>query len=176
VRLFAELGVRYLILTNAAGGLNRTFRPPTLMLIADHINLMWRNPLIGPVVSGEHRWPDLNTAYDPELCDLARDVARDRGIRLDEGVYAAVLGPSYETPAEVRMLGRLGADAVGMSTVPEALAARARGVRVLGISSITNVASGLSATVLAHRDVVAAGERIAGELDSVIRGIVRQLA
>jgi purine-nucleoside phosphorylase len=175
MRLFAELGVKYVIVTNAAGGLNRAFRPPTLMLVADHINLMWRNPLLGPVAPGEHRWPDLHNLYDPELKTLARDVARDRGIRLEEGVYAAVLGPSYETPAEVRMLARIGADAVGMSTVPEAVTARARGLRVLGISSITNVAAGLSPQRLSHHEVLAAGQRLGGDLEQLIRGILRRL-
>lgn len=176
VRLFAELGARYLIVTNAAGGLNRTFRPPVLMLIADHINLMWRNPLVGPVAGGEHRWPDLYQMYDPELREMARAVAKESGIRLEEGVYAAVLGPSYETPAEVRMLARIGADAVGMSTVPETITARARGVRVLGVSSITNVAAGLSGQALSHAEVLNAGRQSAADLERLIRGLLRRLA
>jgi purine-nucleoside phosphorylase len=175
VRLFAALGVKTLIVTNAAGGLNRDFEPPTLMLIADHLNLMWRNPLIGPVADGEHRWPDLHGLYDPKLRTLARKVAQENGIRVEEGVYAAVLGPSYETPAEVRMLAFMGADAVGMSTVPEAITARARGVRVLGISSITNVAAGLSAAELSHEEVLEAGRAIAADLEKVARGVVRLL-
>ncbi len=174
-RLFAELGVKYLVLTNAAGGVNRGFRPPTLMLIADHINLMWRNPLVGQLVRGEHRWPDLNDCWDPELRALAREVAREQGLRLEEGVYAAVLGPSFETPAEVRMLRHFRADAVGMSTVPEAIAARARGLCVLGVSSITNMAAGLSPQPLTHAEVLKAGSSLAGDLEQLIRGVLRRL-
>ncbi|HVH09660.1 MAG TPA: purine-nucleoside phosphorylase [Gemmatimonadales bacterium] len=175
VRVFARLGVRTLIVTNAAGGIRRTFRPPTLMLIADHINLMFRNPLVGPVVDGEQRFPDMSDPYDPALRSLARDVARAAGIPLEEGVYAALLGPSFETPAEIRMLERLGADAVGMSTVPEVIAARASGLRCLGVSSITNVAAGLSAQALSHVEVLEAGGRVAGTLDRLIRGVLPRI-
>ena len=113
VRVFAELGSEIFIVTNAAGGIRSDLRPPTLMLIADQVNLMWRNPLVGPVEQGEERFPDMAQPYDAELRVLARDVARQRGVRLEEGVYAGVLGPSYETPAEIRMLERVGVDAVG---------------------------------------------------------------
>src|SRR6059036_217340 len=155
-RVFAALGVRTLIVTNAAGGIRHTFRPPALMLIADHINLMFRNPLVGQVAEGEERFPDMSDPYDPELREVARDVARSQRVALEEGVYAALLGPSYETPAEVRMLARLGADAVGMSTVPEVITARALGMRCLGFSIVTNPASGLSAQPLFHQEVLAA--------------------
>ena len=175
VRVFARLGVQTLLVTNAAGGLRPTFRPPTLMLIADHINLMFRNPLVGPVEEGEQRFPDMSDPYDAGLRALARDVARAERIPLEEGVYAALLGPSFETPAEIRMLARLGADAVGMSTVPEVIAARARGVRCLGISSITNVAAGLSAQPLSHQEVLDAGAAIAGQLERLIRGVIKRL-
>ena len=176
-RMFARLGVRTLIVTNAAGGIRHTFRPPTLMLIADHINLMFRNPLVGPVAEGEERFPDMSDPYDPELRAVARDVARSQRIALEEGVYAALLGPSFETPAEVRMLARLGADAVGMSTVPEVIAARARGLSCLGFSSITNVAAGLSGSPqqLSHQEVLAAGQQLAGQLERLIRGVLPQL-
>src|SRR5207245_4392455 len=147
-RVFASLGVETLVVTNAAGGIRRSFRPPTLMLIADHINLMFRNPLVGPVEDGEERFPDMSDPYDPVLRTLARQVAKDERIPLEEGVYAALLGPSFESPAEIRMLERVGADAVGMSTVPEVIAARARGLRGLGFSSISNVDSGWSAADL----------------------------
>lgn len=176
VRVFAELGIGTLILTNAAGGLRTTFRIPTLMLIADHINLMWRNPLIGAVVEGEERFPDMSQPYDRELRAAAREVALREGITLEEGVYAGLLGPSYETPAEIRMLARLGADAVGMSTVPETITARARGMRVLGISSITNRAAGLAAAPLAHEEVMQAGRQLAGQLERLVRGVLRALA
>jgi len=174
-RVFATLGVSTLIVTNAAGGIRRGFRPPTLMLIADHINLMFRNPLVGPVEDGEERFPDMSDPYDPALRALARQVARDEEIPLEEGVYAALLGPSFESPAEIRMLERIGADAVGMSTVPEVIAARARGLRCLGFSSVTNVAAGLSAQKLSHVEVLAAGKQIAGQLERLIRGVLKRL-
>ena len=174
-RVFARLGVDTLIVTNAAGGIRHTFRPPTLMLIADHINLMFRNPLVGPVVEGDQRFPDMSDPYDAALRASARAVARAEGIVLEEGVYAALLGPSFETPAEIRMLERLGADAVGMSTVPEVIAARARGLRCLGFSSVTNVAAGLSAQPLSHVEVLEAGARVAGQLERLIRGVLTRL-
>ena len=172
VRVFARLGVPTLIVTNAAGGIRHTFRPPMLMLIADHINLMWRNPLIGPVEEGEERFPDMSEPYDRELRALAREVARQEKVPLEEGVYAAMLGPSFETPAEIRMLQRLGADAVGMSTVPEVVVARARGIRCLGFSAITNVAAGLSPQNLSHEEVLDAGRQVAGALERLIRGVL----
>jgi len=175
VRVFARLGVKTLIVTNAAGGLRRTFRPPTLMLIADHINLMFRNPLVGPVEEGEERFPDMSDPYDPGLRALAREVARTEHVPLEEGVYAALLGPSFETAAEIRMLERIGADAVGMSTVPEVIAARARGIRCLGLSSITNVAAGMSAAPLSHEEVLAAGRLVADRLATLIRGVITRL-
>jgi len=152
-----------------------TFQPGTLMLIADHINFMFRNPLTGPVLEGEHRFPDMSDAYDPALRALARDVAREAGVALEEGVYAGLLGPSYETPAEIRMLQRLGADAVGMSTVPEVIVARARGVRCLGFSTITNLAAGLSAAALSHEDVLAVGRRVGQGLGTIVKGVLRRL-
>ena len=175
VRVFARLGIRTLVVTNAAGGIRLMFRPPTLMLIADHINLMFRNPLEGPIEEGEQRFPDMSDPYDRDLRALAREVALQEKIALEEGVYAALLGPSYETPAEIRMLQRLGADAVGMSTVPEVIVARARGIRCLGFSSITNVAAGLSAAPLSHEEVLAAGTQVAGQLATLIRGVLVKL-
>src|SRR5436189_5901165 len=174
-RVFAALGATTLVVTNAAGGIRHPFRPPTLMLIADHINLMFKNPLVGPVAEGDERFPDMSDPYDPALRRLARDVARTERIPLEEGVYAGLLGPSFETPAEIRMLQRIGADAVGMSTVPEVIAARARGIRCLGFSSITNVAAGLSAAPLSHEEVLAAGARLAGQLATLIRGVLARL-
>lgn len=174
VRLFAELGAEILILTNAAGALNPRLRPPCLMLIADHVNLMWRNPLIGKRLSGETRWPDMLGVYDQHLRSIARGVAAEEQIRLAEGVYGAVLGPSFETPAEIRMLRILGCDAVGMSTVPEAIVARARGMRVLGISSITNAGAGISKQPLSHDEVLEAGQKLVGDLELLVRGVVRR--
>ncbi len=175
VRVFAELGAGTLIVTNAAGGIRHTFRPPVLMLIADHINLMWRYPLQGPVVSGEERFPDMSEPYDRGLMELARRVARTEGIRLEEGVYVGVLGPSFETPAEVRMLRRIGADAVGMSTVPEVTVAQARGMQVLGISTISNFGAGLTPNPLSHEEVLEAGGLVARDLERLVRGVVAAL-
>jgi purine-nucleoside phosphorylase len=175
VRVFSRLGVGVLVVTNAAGGIRPTFRPGTLMLIADHINLMFRNPLIGPVLEGEERFPDMSNPYDPGLRGRARDVARDLRIPLEEGVYVGLLGPSYETPAEIRMLQRLGADAVGMSTVPEVIAARARAMRCVGFSTITNPAAGLSAEPLSHADVLRVGKAVGESLGRLVRGLIGTL-
>jgi purine-nucleoside phosphorylase len=175
VRVFARLGIRTLVVTNAAGGIRSTFRPGTLMLIADHVNLMFRNPLIGPALEGEERFPDMSDPYDRELRRLARDVARERRIALDEGVYVGLLGPSYETPAEIRMLQRFGVDAVGMSTVPEVIVARARGVKCLGFSTITNLAAGISPTALSHEEVLAVGRQVGDALGSIVQGVVARL-
>lgn len=161
-----------LIVTNAAGALRRAFPAGTLMLISDHINLMGRNPLTGPVAPGEERFPLLHEPYDAGLRALAREVALEAGIHVEEGVYVALLGPSYETPAEVRMLERLGGDAVGMSTVPEVLVARARGIRCLGFSSITNAAAGAG---LSHDEVLTVGATVARSLGTVIRGVLRRV-
>jgi purine-nucleoside phosphorylase len=175
VRVMATLGVRTLIVTNAAGGVRLTFRPGTLMLIADHINLMFRNPLTGPVLEGEERFPDMSEPYDATLRTLARDAAREAKIPLEEGVYAGLLGPSYETPAEIRMLQRLGADAVGMSTVPEVIVARARGMRCLGFSTITNLAAGISPAPLSHQEVLQVGREVGQALATIVKAVLRRL-
>ena len=175
VRVFAELGIRTLLLTNAAGGIRRTFARGSVMLIADHINLTFRNPLIGKLLTGEDRFPDMSDPYDPNLRLIAREVARDRRLLLNEGVYAQLLGPSFETPAEIRMLERLGADAVGMSTVLEVIAARARGMRCLGFSVVTNPAAGISPTKLNHEEVMETANRVTGELGALIEGIIERL-
>ena len=175
IRLFASLGITTLMLTNAAGGIRRTFGPGALMLIADHVNLTFTNPLIGPVFPGEERFPDMSEPYDANLRKVARQVAASRHIRLEEGVYAGLLGPSYETPAEVRMLDRLGVDAVGMSTVTEVIAARARGMRCLGVSTITNAAAGISPTKLSHQEVIQTAEAVKDDLAGLIEGIVEEI-
>jgi purine-nucleoside phosphorylase len=172
VRVFGALGVGTVVLTNAAGGIRRTFAGGALMLIADHINLSFRNPLFGPVLPGDERFPDMSDPYDTGLRALARRVARERQVALDEGVYAGLLGPSYETPAEIRMLERLGADAVGMSTVVEVIAARARGMRCLGVSTITNLAAGISPTKLSHDEVMETAARVSGALTALVEGVV----
>ena len=176
VRVFARLGIRTLITTNASGGIRPGFGAGTLMLISDHLNLMFRNPLIGPAVEAEERFPDMTEAYDAGLRTLARETAARLRIPLEEGVYAALLGPSYETPAEVRMLGKMGADAVGMSTVPEVIAARAMGMRVAGISCITNAAAGMSAAPLDHTEVLEVTARGAERFKSLVRVFVRRAA
>jgi len=175
VRVFSTLGIETLLLTNAAGGIRRTFSSGAVMLIADHINLTFRNPLIGPVLAGEERFPDMSDPYDRSLRELARQVAVERRIALQEGVYVQLLGPSFETPAEIRMLDRLGADAVGMSTVVEVIAARALGIHCLGFSVVTNLASGLSPTKLSHAEVLEAADRVQGELGGLIEGIIQRL-
>jgi purine-nucleoside phosphorylase len=175
VRVFARLGVGTVILTNAAGGIRREFGSGTVMLIADQINLSFRNALFGPSLPGEIRFPDMSDAYDPGLRAIAREVARRRKIALAEGVYVGLLGPSYETPAEIRMLERLGADAVGMSTVLEVVAARAAGLRCLGFSAITNPAAGTTLNKLNHLEVMEVAYRIAGELAALIEGVVAEL-
>ncbi len=153
VRLLAALGCRAVVLTNAAGGVNESFSPGDLMLITDHLNLTARSPLIGPNPEGLPRFPDMTEAYDVPIREAARSAAKDSSVELCEGVYAALLGPSYETPAEIRMLRTLGADAVGMSTVIEVLALRHRGVRVGAMSCITNLAAGMSGAPLDHAEV-----------------------
>lgn len=175
VRVFSRVGIDVLLLTNAAGGVRRTFGPGTLMLVADHVNLSFRNPLTGPVFPGEERFPDMSEPYDRELRAVARQVAAERGVGLEEGVYAGLLGPAYETPAEVRLLDRMGVDAVGMSTVIEVIVARARGMRCLGISTITNPASGISAIRLSHEAVMRAAEAVKEELAAIVDGTVSRL-
>jgi purine-nucleoside phosphorylase len=175
VRVFARLGVGTVVLTNAAGGIRRGFGSGTVMLIADQINLSFRNALFGPALPGEIRFPDMSDPYDPGLRAIAREVARRRKIPLAEGVYVGLLGPSYETPAEIRMLERLGADAVGMSTVLEVIAARAAGLRCLGFSAITNPAAGVTLAKLDHLEVMDVAYRIAGELAALIEGVVAEL-
>jgi purine-nucleoside phosphorylase len=175
VRVFATLGIETLILTNAAGGIRRTFTSGTVMLIADHINLTFRNPLTGAVLPGEERFPDMSDPYDGKLRAVAREVSRTKRIAMDEGVYIQLLGPSYETPAEIRMADRLGADAVGMSTAVEVIAARARGLRCLGFSVVTNLASGISPTKLNHAEVMETANRVRHELAGLVQGVIERL-
>ena len=157
VRVLRALGAKVLFVSNAAGGIRRSFSPGDLMIIEDHLNLMFRNPLLGVAREGDQRFPDMSAAWSPRLVTLLKESARAAGVLVQSGVYAGLLGPSYETPAEVRMLATLGADAVGMSTVPEAIAAAAMGMELAGISLITNAAAGISGAALSHGEVVAAG-------------------
>lgn len=175
VRVLHALGIGVLIVSNAAGSARTEMGPGTIMLISDHLNLMYRNPLIGPLEEGDIRFPDMSEPYDSALRALARDVARDQGVSVAKGVYAALLGPSYETRAEVRMLARLGADVVGMSTVPEVVVARARGIRVLGFSCVTNYACGLAVAPITHDEVIETTARVAGRMQRLVREIVARL-
>jgi purine-nucleoside phosphorylase len=175
IRAMAALGARTLIVSNAAGALNPAFAPGLLMVIDDHINFMFRNPLTGPVVSGDQRFPDMSRPYDPELQELAARIANENNIPVTRGVYLAVLGPSYETPAEIRMFRQFGADAIGMSTIPEVIAARAMGVRVLGISLITNAAAGSTGEPLSHQEVIDAGIEASDRFTTLVRGIIRKI-
>jgi len=176
VRLMLSLGARTLIVTNAAGGLDPHLPAGSLMLIDDHINLSGRNCLVGPNDDAlGPRFPDMSRAYDAELTTVCLEAARELGVELARGVYAGVLGPSYETPAEVRMLQRLGAHAVGMSTVQEVLAARHMGARVLGISCITNPAAGLSTEPLRHTDVEQRAKDSVDGLSRLVRSVVSRI-
>jgi len=175
IRVVHALGARTLFVSNAAGGVRRTFKPGDLMIIADHLNLMFRNPLIGPAQKGEVRFPDMSAPWTPRLQSLLEDSAREVGVTLQRGVYAGLLGPTYETPAEVRMLERMGADAVGMSTVPEVIVAAALGMQVAGISCITNHAAGITAAPLDHSEVVEVGARAGVAFCAVVEAFVRRL-
>jgi purine-nucleoside phosphorylase len=176
VRVLGKLGVRAVVFTNAAGGINLAFERGALVLISDHINLQGANPLaganddtLGP------RFPDMTEAYSRACRETAKQVARELGIRLNEGVYAAVLGPSYETPAEIRYLRAIGADMVGMSTVPEVIAANHMGIRCLGISCVTNMAAGILPAKIHHEEVLEAGAAVRGTLVSLLKALLPRL-
>jgi purine-nucleoside phosphorylase len=175
-RVMARLGVKQIVLTNAAGGINTAFTQGALMIIDDHVNLLGSNPLLGP--NDERfgtRFPDMSEVYSRRLRGLADDAARARGISARHGVYVAVHGPSYETPAEIRYLRTIGADAVGMSTVPEAIAARHMGMEVLGISCITNMAAGVLPRPLVHDEVMETAHRVRATFSSLLEGVIERL-
>ena len=175
-RVLGRLGVKTLVLTNAAGGINISFRPGTLMVIDDHINLLGSNPLLGPNDDRFGvRFPDMTEVYSRRLRDIADIAARARGVNIAHGVYVALHGPSYETPAEIRFLRTIGADAVGMSTVPEALVARHMNMDVLGISCITNPAAGVLPEPLHHDEVMEVARRVTGEFSALLEGIIERL-
>ena len=176
VRVFARLGVGKLIVTNAAGGIKRDFTVGDIMLIDDHINLQGTNPLVGPNDdSFGERFCDMTFVYDPEMKEAALRAAEKAGVPLRRGVYIAVTGPSYETPAEIRAFRALGADAVGMSTVPEVIAASHAGMKVLGFSLITNMAAGILKVRLSGDEVIAVGERQSKVLVGLVRAVVEAL-
>jgi purine-nucleoside phosphorylase len=175
-RALGLLGVKRIILTNAAGGINLAFTPGTLMVIDDHINLLGSNPLVGPNEDRFGlRFPDMTEVYSRRLRQVADAAAAARGIAVAHGVYVAVHGPSYETPAEIRVLRTIGADAVGMSTVPEAIVARHMAMEVLGISCITNPAAGVLPQPLHHDEVMAVARRVTGEFSALLEGIIEQV-
>ena len=175
-RVVGRVGVKALILTNAAGGINVDLKPGTLMVMDDHINLLGSNPLVGPNESRfGPRFPDMSEVYSKRLRAIADSVAAAQGLAIGHGVYVAVHGPSYETPAEIRYLRTIGADAVGMSTVPEAIVARHMGVEVLGISCITNAAAGVLPQPLDHDEVMAVARRVRGAFGSLLEGIIGRI-
>lgn len=176
IRIMKLLGVETLIVTNAAGGINESYRPGDLMLIKDHINLTGRNPLIGPNDDSlGTRFPDMSEAYSKRLRELAKSVAAEQSIQLQEGVYVGLLGPSYETPAEIRMLRILGGDAVGMSTVPEVIVAKHMQMEVLGISCISNMAAGILEQPLSHEEVMETTEKVKAEFLGLVQGVLAKL-
>ena len=168
VRVFHALGAHDLFVSNAAGGISPRLAVGDLMMISDHLNLMGTNPLVGQAEEGEVRFPDMTDAYNPGLRWLLRTTAEALGIKLREGVYAGLLGPSYETPSEVKMLRLLGADAVGMSTVPEVIVARALGMRVAGVSCITNAAAGVTGAALSHAEVLETTRQVSASFEALV--------
>ena len=177
VRVLGRLGIRSLVVTNAAGGIDPGYRPGLLVLISDHVNLQGTSPLVGPndETLGS-RFPDLSDAYDPELRARAMEAAARLGIEVGEGVYAAWLGPQFETPAEIRFMRAVGADLAGMSTVQEVIAARHMGIRVLGISVVTNMAAGVLPERIDHEAVLAVGAAAAGDVTALLRELVPTLS
>ncbi|MGC5324469.1 purine-nucleoside phosphorylase [Brevibacillus sp. SYSU BS000544] len=176
VRVMKALGVETILVTNAAGGINTSYYPGDLMLIADHINLTSQNPLIGPNDETVGvRFPDMSEAYSKRLRELAKGVAKEQGISLQEGVYCGLTGPTYETPAEIRMLRIFGGDAVGMSTVPEVIVARHIGLEVLGISCISNMAAGILEQPLNHEEVIETTERVKHDFLKLVHGILARM-
>jgi len=176
VRVMKELGVRTLLVTNASGGINLGYAPGDLMIISDHINLTGRNPLVGPNDNALGvRFPDMSEAYSRRLRGIAREAASQLGFEAREGVYVGLLGPNYETPAEIRMLRTLGADAVGMSTVAEVIVARHAGIEVLGISCISNMAAGILDQPLSHEEVMETSEKVKDRFISLVMAVVPQM-
>lgn len=177
IRVFGRMGIRAVILTNAAGGINRGYAQGALVLMRDHINLQGSNPLVGP--NDERfgaRFPDMTHAYCKQYRDIARECGAQLDITLHEGVYAALLGPSYETPAEIEHLRRIGADLVGMSTVAEVIAARHMGLNVLAISCVTNMAAGILDQPLSHAEVLETGERVKSTFEALLRAVLPRVA
>lgn len=176
IRIMKLLGAQTLILTNAAGGINKDFKPGTLMMITDHISSFVKSPLIGPNIEElGTRFPDMSNVYDKSLCDILSNTAKEQNIELKQGVYVQTTGPNYETPAEIKMFELLGADAVGMSTVCEAMTAKHMGMNVAGVSCITNMAAGLNKTPLNHKEVAEVANKISEEFTRLIKSFILNL-
>jgi len=177
MRVFGRMGIGAVIITNAAGGINLKYQQGALVVITDHINLQGTSPLVG---ANDERWglrfPDMTRAYAKEYVQIAREEAAKLGIDLQDGVYAALLGPSYETPAEIRHLRIIGADLVGMSTAAEVIAARHMGMKVLAISCVTNMAAGILDQILTHQEVMETGEKVRGQFEALIRAVLPRMA
>jgi purine-nucleoside phosphorylase len=177
MRVFGRMGIRAVVLTNAAGGINLQYKQGALVVISDHINLQGTNPLVGPNDDRLGlRFPDMTHAYCKPYREITLQAARRLGKTVHQGVYAGLLGPSYETPAEIRYLRTIGADLVGMSTIAEVIAARHMGIKVLAISCVTNMAAGISDEVLNHEDVLATGERVKGDFVALLRAVLPEIA
>lgn len=176
IRLMKLLGVEKLIVTNAAGGVNTNYSTGDLMVITDHINMMGTNPLIGANLDAfGTRFPDMSNGYDKELIEVAMKIGGIKGLNLKQGVYCAMTGPSFETPAEIRMVRTIGGDAVGMSTVPEVIVANHCGVKVLGISCITNMAAGVNSKALNHEEVIETTKRVKEKFIDLVRTIIKTI-
>src|SRR5579864_7828849 len=177
IRVFGRMGIRAVILTNAAGGINLKYKQGALVLIKDHINLQGLNPLVGPNDDRfGPRFPDMSYAYSRKFGKVAQEEAARLGLTLDDGIYAALLGPSYETPAEIRYLRTIGADLVGMSTVAEVIAARHMGIEVLAISCVTNMAAGILDQALSHEEVMETGQKVRGQFEALLRAVLPRIA
>jgi purine-nucleoside phosphorylase len=177
IRVFGRMGIRALVLTNAAGGINLDYKQGALVVISDHINLQGRNPLVG--VNDDRfglRYPDMTQAYSMAYREMALEEARKLGLSVHQGVYAAMLGPSFETPAEIRFLRTIGADLVGMSTIAEVVTARHMDLKVLAISCVTNMAAGILDQVLTHEEVLETGERVKGDFTALLKAILPGIA
>lgn len=175
IRIMAKLGVQILIVTNASGGVNPNFSPGDLMLIIDHINGMFRNPLIGPLTYGGDRFPDMSDVYASDYFDVVEKIALDKNITLHKGTFFGSTGPTYETAAEVKMIRKLGGDSAGMSTVPEVIAANQAGIKVIGISCITNMATGISSLPLSHSEVTETADNVKEKFIQLVTGIIENV-
>lgn len=176
VLVLNHLGIKNIVVTNAAGGVNKSFKPGNLMIINDHINFAGTNPLIGKNIEEfGPRFPDMSSAYNKELIGIARGVAANNNIEVVNGVYVMFTGPSYETPAEIRMARTLGGDAVGMSTVPEVIVANYCGMKVLGISCITNMAAGILDQPLSHQEVIETSDKAGNDFKTLVKGIIKEI-